>query len=124
MTKITKRIFAPLHATLSTPPQPMNAAINATTRNKIARRNMVRSFQVWSRSRLTFARRANRTVSIAGSAPPGAVSAVDELLQAGRRQLDFPGQANPGEGTDDPVADVDLPPVQAVPGRGRESVVV
>ena len=42
----------------------------------------------------------------------------------GNRQLKFPGEAQANEGADDPVADVDLPPAQAVPGRGREGVVV
>src|SRR5262245_25120320 len=41
-----------------------------------------------------------------------------------RRQPHFPGEAQQGEGADHPVTHVDLPPVQAVPGRGREGVVV
>src|SRR5262245_36621374 len=35
-----------------------------------------------------------------------------------------PRQTQQGKGANDPVADVDLPPAQAVPGRGREGVVV
>src|SRR4051794_23855915 len=44
-------------------------------------------------------------------------------LRLFRRQLHVPGEAEQGEGADDPVADVDLPPAQAVAGRGREGVV-
>src|ERR1043166_5170243 len=39
------------------------------------------------------------------------------------RQPHVPGEAQQGEGADDPVADVDLPPPEAVAGRGREGVV-
>jgi hypothetical protein len=50
MRKITKIIFAPSHDKDATPPNPRNAAIKAITRNKIARRNMVRSSQEQRRS--------------------------------------------------------------------------
>src|SRR5260370_33405209 len=35
------------------------------------------------------------------------------------RHLHVPGEAQQGEGADEPVARVDLPPAQAVAGRGR-----
>ena len=38
-------------------------------------------------------------------------------------QRHVPGEADQGERADDVVAHVDLPPAQAVPGRGREGVV-
>jgi hypothetical protein len=40
-----------------------------------------------------------------------------------RWQLDVPGQAQQGEGADEPVAHVGLPPTQAMSGRRREGVV-
>src|SRR5579871_6222584 len=39
------------------------------------------------------------------------------------RQFHIPSEAEEGQRADDPVANVGLPPAQAVPGRGRESVV-
>src|SRR5205823_411216 len=44
------------------------------------------------------------------------------VLRFFRRHFDVPGQMHPGEDADDPVAHVDLPPAQAVAGRGREGV--
>src|SRR4051794_32523153 len=38
-------------------------------------------------------------------------------------QLDVPGEVQPGKHADDPETGVELPPAQAVPGRGREGVV-
>ena len=40
-----------------------------------------------------------------------------------RGQLEVPGEANQGEGANDPITQVDLPPAQAMANGGREGVV-
>ena len=51
-----------------------------------------------------------------------AIADLTRAVRAGNRT--FQAKPDQGQSADDVVADVDLPPAQAVPGRGREGVVV